>query len=138
EECLTGPEVSFFVLSDGRRALLLGTAQDHKRIFDDDRGPNTGGMGPFAPSPLMDEALTRRVMTDIIDPVIEGMADEGAPFCGFLYAGLMLTATGPKVIEFNVRVRDTEAQVVLPLLDEPLLPLLVAAASGQIRQSACR
>jgi len=138
EECLTGPEVSFFVVSDGTRALPLGSAQDHKRVFDDDRGPNTGGMGAFAPSPLVDAALQTRVMHEIVDPVIAGMAAEGQPFRGFLYVGLMLTATGPKVIEFNVRLGDPEAQVILPLVDEPLLPILVAAATGELRQSKCR
>jgi phosphoribosylamine---glycine ligase len=140
EECLTGPEVSFFVISDGRRALPIGTAQDHKRIFDDDRGPNTGGMGAFAPSrllPVTDELHTR-VMRDIVEPVIAGMETEGLPFRGFLYVGLMLTPSGPKVIEFNVRLGDPEAQVILPLLDEPLLPLLVAAAAGELRQTTCR
>ena len=138
EECLTGPEVSFFVVSDGKRSLPLGSAQDHKRVFDDDRGPNTGGMGAFAPSPLIDATLQTRVMREIVDPVIAGMAAEGQPFRGFLYVGLMLTAAGPKVIEFNVRLGDPEAQVILPLVDEPLLPILVAAATGQLRQSVCR
>jgi phosphoribosylamine---glycine ligase len=138
EECLTGPEVSFFVVTDGARALPIGSAQDHKRVFDDDRGPNTGGMGAFAPSPLVDRTLETRVMHEIVEPVIAGMAAEGRPFRGFLYVGLMLTATGPKVIEFNVRLGDPEAQVVLPLVDEPLLPILVAAATGELRQSTCR
>jgi phosphoribosylamine--glycine ligase len=138
EECLTGPEVSFFVVSDGMRALPIGTAQDHKRIYDDDRGPNTGGMGAFAPSPLADEALTARVMREIVEPVVEGMAAEGYPFRGFLYVGLMLTSAGPRVIEFNVRLGDPEAQVILPLVSEPLVPLLVAAASGTLRQTTCR
>ena len=137
EECLTGPEVSFFVISDGVRGLPIGTAQDHKRIFDEDKGPNTGGMGAFAPSPLMDEALHRRVMTEIVEPVIGGMAGEGDPFRGFLYVGLMLTPEGPKVIEFNVRLGDPEAQVILPLIAEPLLPLLTAAAAGALRQTTC-
>jgi phosphoribosylamine--glycine ligase len=138
EECLTGPEVSFFVLSDGQRAVPIGTAQDHKRIFDDDRGPNTGGMGAFAPSPLCDDALRARVMAEIVDPVIAGMAAEGNPFRGFLYVGLMLTASGPKVIEFNVRLGDPEAQVILPLIDEPLAPLLLAVADGRLDRRACR
>jgi phosphoribosylamine--glycine ligase len=141
EEYLTGPEVSFFVVSDGRRALPIGTAQDHKRIFDDDRGPNTGGMGAFAPSPLVPltgDALHARVMREIVDPVVAGMAVEGCPFRGFLYVGLMLTSDGPKVIEFNVRLGDPEAQVILPLIAEPLLPVLVGAASGALRQSTCR
>ena len=138
EECLTGPEVSFFAICDGSRAVPIGTAQDHKRVFDDDRGPNTGGMGAFAPSPLMDAALEARVMREIVDPVIAGMAAEGHPFRGFLFVGLMLTADGPKVIEFNVRLGDPETQVLLPLIDEPLLPLLVAGAAGSLRASSVR
>jgi phosphoribosylamine--glycine ligase len=138
EECLQGPELSFFVLSDGARALPLGTAQDHKRIFDDDCGPNTGGMGAFAPSPLADAPLVARIMHEIVEPAIRGMADEGHPYRGFLYVGLMLTADGPKVIEFNARFGDPEAQVVLPLVDEPLAPLLAAAAAGRLTQSSIR
>jgi phosphoribosylamine---glycine ligase len=137
EECLSGPEVSFFVLSDGLRALPIGTAQDHKRIFDGDRGPNTGGMGAFAPSPLVDAALQARVMREIVDPVIRGMAAEGTPFRGFLYVGLMLTADGPRVIEFNVRLGDPEAQVILPRIAEPLAPLLAAAARGSLEHDRC-
>ena len=138
EECLSGPEVSFFVVSDGSRAVPIGAAQDHKRIFDDDRGPNTGGMGAFAPSPLVDDALHHRAMSTIVNPVIAGMASEGHPFRGFLYVGLMLTADGPKVIEFNVRLGDPEAQVVLSRVAEPILPLLVAAAAGRLQQTTCR
>ena len=96
EECLSGPEVSFFVLSDGERAVPIGWAQDHKRIFDEDRGPNTGGMGAFAPSPLVDASLVERVMREIVEPVVAGMAEEGYPFRGFLFVGLMLTAGGPE------------------------------------------
>jgi phosphoribosylamine--glycine ligase len=138
EECLTGPEMSFFLVCDGKNAVAIGSAQDHKRIFDDDRGPNTGGMGAFAPSPLLDAALEARVMREIVEPVMAGMEAEGHPFSGFLYAGLMLTPSGPKVIEFNVRLGDPETQVVLPLVDEPLLPLLVAGATGALRQSSVR
>ena len=138
EECLTGPEVSFFVVSDGDRALPIGSAQDHKRLFDDDRGPNTGGMGAFAPSPLVDGPLQACVMHEIVEPVVAGMAAEGYPFRGFLYVGLMLTVAGPKVIEFNVRLGDPEAQVILPLFAEPLLPVLVAAAAGTLHQRTCR
>jgi phosphoribosylamine---glycine ligase len=138
EECLSGPEVSFFLVCDGTRALSIGSAQDHKRIFDGDRGPNTGGMGAFAPSPLFDRALESRVMQEIVDPVLAGMAAEGHPFRGFLYVGLMLTATGPNVIEFNVRLGDPEAQVVLPLIDEPLVPILAAAAGRALRQASVR
>ena len=138
EECLSGPEVSFFAICDGSNAVSIGTAQDHKRVFDDDRGPNTGGMGAFAPSTLMDAALSARVMREIVRPVIVGMATEGHPFRGFLFVGLMLTADGPKVIEFNVRLGDPETQVLLPLIDEPLLPLLVAGAAGSLRTTSVR
>jgi phosphoribosylamine--glycine ligase len=131
ERCLRGPEVSYFVLTDGTTAVTLGTAQDHKRAFDDDRGPNTGGMGAFAPSPLIDDALNARILAEIVEPVLAGMRDEGHPYTGFLYCGLMLTADGPGVIEFNARLGDPEAQVLLPL-GEPLLPLLQNAASGTL------
>jgi phosphoribosylamine--glycine ligase len=138
EECLTGPEISFFLICDGTRAVPIGTAQDHKRIFDEDRGPNTGGMGAFAPSPLVDAALEARIMREIVQPVVDGMAGEHRPFHGFLYVGLMLTPDGPKVIEFNVRLGDPEAQVLLPLIEEPLLPLLVAGAAGRLNQTSVR
>ena len=126
EELLTGPEVSFFVVANGVQYLPLLTAQDHKRIFDGDRGPNTGGMGAFSPSPLMNGALQQQIEKTIVQPVLNGMAAEGNPFRGFLYCGLMLTKDGPKVIEFNVRFGDPEAQVVLPLLG-PLAPVLVGS-----------
>lgn len=136
EECLSGPEVSFFVVSDGTRVVPIGTAQDHKRIFDYDEGPNTGGMGAFAPSPLMTPALHEQVMREVVRPVIDGMAAEGYPFCGFLYVGLMLTASGPRVIEFNTRLGDPEAQVILPRIEEPLAPLLASAARGALAQES--
>ena len=132
EECLRGPEVSFFVISDGTRAVPIGTAQDHKRVFDDDRGPNTGGMGAFAPSPLVTDAMSRRVMREIVEPVIAGMAAEGHPFRGFLYVGLMLTDSGPKVIEFNVRLGDPETQPLMHRMQSDFLPALLAAAEGRI------
>jgi len=137
EECLVGPEVSFFVISDGTRAIPITSAQDHKRIFDNDEGPNTGGMGAFAPSPLLDASTEAAVMADIIDPVLRGMRAEGTEYRGFLYAGLMMTCAGPKVIvpkviEYNVRFGDPEAQAVMPLVDGELLPLLVAAADGDL------
>jgi len=117
EELLTGPEVSFFVVANGEQYVPLLSAQDHKRIFDEDQGPNTGGMGAFSPSPLITDALQLQIEQTIVQPVLKGMAAEGNPFRGFLYCGLMLTPDGPKVIEFNVRFGDPEAQVVLPLLD---------------------
>ncbi len=131
EECLTGPEVSFFVLADGRRAIPIGSAQDHKRVFDDDRGPNTGGMGAFAPSPLLTPALEAEVMRTIVQPVLDGLPDDGG-YRGFLYVSLMLTPAGPKVIEFNVRFGDPETQVVWPLLGGNVTEVLHAAASGNL------
>jgi phosphoribosylamine---glycine ligase len=124
EEFMVGHEASYFVLTDGRRAMPLASAQDHKRIFDDDRGPNTGGMGAFAPSPLVTPSIERQVLDTIVNPVLRGMAADGHPFRGFLYVGLMLTANGPRVVEFNVRFGDPEAQVVFPMLDEDLSTLL--------------
>jgi phosphoribosylamine--glycine ligase len=138
EEFLVGREVSYFVLADGTSFVTLGSAQDHKRIFDGDRGPNTGGMGAFAPSPLMTPDIERRVINEIVRPVLEGLATEGRPFRGFLYAGLMLTASGPRVVEFNVRFGDPEAQVLLPMLDEPLSELLHAAAAGTLATRPAR
>jgi phosphoribosylamine--glycine ligase len=132
EECLTGPELSFFAIADGEAFRPLLSAQDHKRMLDGDRGPNTGGMGALAPSPLADAALQVRIEREIIRPVLAGMVSEGHPFRGFLYCGLMLTPEGPKVIEFNVRFGDPEAQVVLPLVEEPLAPMLMAAAEGRL------
>jgi len=138
EEFLVGQEASYFVLADGTNFVQLGSAQDHKRIFDDDRGPNTGGMGAFAPSPLITEEMSHRVCDEIVLPVLAGMDHEGNPYRGFLYVGLMLTADGPKVIEFNVRFGDPEAQVVLPMLDEDLAWLLGEAATGALPSRPAR
>jgi phosphoribosylamine--glycine ligase len=138
EECLVGPEVSFFVLCDGERALPLGTAQDHKRIFDGDRGPNTGGMGAFAPSPLMSDALTADVMRRVVEPALTGLREEGDPYRGFLYVSLMLTPAGPMVIEFNVRFGDPEAQVVMPWLEGDFARTLLASATTGIGRASLR
>jgi phosphoribosylamine--glycine ligase len=138
EEFMQGQEASVFALTDGRRAVLLPTAQDHKRAFDGDSGPNTGGMGAFAPSPLVDDQVLDRIRDTIIMPVIDGLRAEGREFRGFLYAGLMLTGDGPKVVEFNVRMGDPEAQVVLPMIDGDLAPLLRDAAAGRLGQDSCR
>jgi phosphoribosylamine---glycine ligase len=138
EERLEGREASYFVLTDGRNAVPLGSAEDHKRAYDGDRGPNTGGMGAYAPSALFDADVQARVMREIVDPVLEGMRVEGCEFRGFLYVGLMLTAGGPKVIEFNVRFGDPEAQVVLPRIASELAPMLAAAASGSLGAAAVR
>ena len=138
EECLTGPEVSFFVVSDGRRALPLPAAQDYKRAFDGDEGPNTGGMGAFAPTPLLTPALEREVLRDIVTPAIEGMRADGCEYRGVLYVGLMLTDAGPKVIEFNVRLGDPETQVVLPMIESGLAAVLRAAAQGRLPDAGWR
>lgn len=138
EEFLVGEEASYFVLADGTACVPLSSAQDHKRIFDDDRGPNTGGMGAFAPTPRVTPELERRVLDEIVGPVLDGMAHDGTPFRGFLYVGLMLTGDGPKVVEFNVRFGDPEAQVVLPRLDEELSWLLGAAATHALPSRPAR
>ncbi len=132
EECLQGEEVSFFALVDGRTALPLASAQDHKTALDGDRGPNTGGMGAYSPAPAMTPALTEAVMDSIIRPTVTAMADEGRPFRGVLFAGLMLTAEGPKLIEYNVRFGDPECQVLMLRLESDLLEALVAARAGRL------
>jgi phosphoribosylamine--glycine ligase len=135
EERLEGPEVSFFAIADGDRAWPLMSAQDHKRAYDDDAGPNTGGMGAFSPSRLVPPEMEARILQEIVTPVIDAMRDQGHPFRGFLYAGLMLTAEGPKVIEFNVRLGDPETQVVLPRLRADLAPVLLAASTDGLRRA---
>ena len=136
EQCLTGPEVSFFALCDGTRAIPLGSAQDHKRAYDDDKGPNTGGMGAFAPSPLMTAELQQMAMRDIAQRVMDGLkADGSGEYRGFLYISLMLTPTGPEVIEFNVRFGDPEAQVLLPAIEGDFAAALMACANGTLDQA---
>ena len=130
EEFLDGEEASFFALIDGRHALPLATAQDHKRVGDGDTGPNTGGMGAYSPAPCVTPEIEHQVMERIIAPTVRGMAAEGRPFKGVLYAGLMLTREGPKLIEYNVRFGDPECQVLLPRLMSDLLPALLAARDG--------
>jgi phosphoribosylamine--glycine ligase len=132
EDCLQGEEASLFALCDGTHALEIGTAQDHKRAFDGDQGPNTGGMGAYSPAPILTPETIERVMREIVRPTIAGMAAESCPFKGFLYAGLMLTADGPKLIEYNVRFGDPECQVVLPRLMTDLCQLLLGAIDGQL------
>jgi phosphoribosylamine---glycine ligase len=139
EERLSGPEVSVFGLSDGRRVRLLVPARDHKRIFDGDRGPNTGGMGAIAPPPDIDAAtFLAEVSRTVLGPCVDELRQRGTPFVGCLYAGLMLTAGGMRVLEFNARFGDPEAQVVLPLLDEPALELFVQCARGEIEAGSAR
>jgi phosphoribosylamine---glycine ligase len=132
EEFLTGEEASFFALVDGKTALPLATAQDHKRAFDGDKGPNTGGMGAYSPAPIMTPALCERVMEEIVTPTVKAMAEAGMPFKGVLYAGLMIADGAPKLIEYNVRFGDPEAQVLMLRLKSDLLPALVAVADGNL------
>jgi len=138
EEFLEGEEASFFCLCDGATALPFGTAQDHKRVGDGDTGPNTGGMGAYSPAPVLDEAILARTMAEIIEPTLKGMAEMGAPFTGVLYAGLMLTKDGPKLIEYNVRFGDPECQVLMMRLKEDLLALINAAVDGQLAHVSAR
>jgi phosphoribosylamine--glycine ligase len=134
EEKLLGEEASFFALCDGTRALPLASAQDYKRAFDGDEGPNTGGMGAISPAPMMTAALVERVMAEIIAPTLGAMRERGTPFQGVLYAGLMITAQGPKLIEYNARFGDPECQVLMLRLKSDLLPVLLAAAKGDLSQ----
>jgi phosphoribosylamine--glycine ligase len=132
EEFLVGEETSFFALTDGTNVVPLATAQDHKRVGDGDTGPNTGGMGAYSPAPAMTAALIKRTLAEIVRPTVAAMAARGTPFRGVLYAGLMLTATGPNLIEYNVRFGDPETQALMMRLDSDLLELLVATAQGRL------
>jgi phosphoribosylamine--glycine ligase len=136
EEFLTGEEVSFIVLSDGRRVVALEPSQDHKAVHDNDEGPNTGGMGAYSDVRILSEKKRSQVLETIIEPAIAGMSAEGRPFTGFLYAGLMLTKDGPKVLEFNVRLGDPETQALLPRLESDLVPAVIAAAQGELDQTS--
>src|SRR3984893_12028119 len=133
EEFLAGEEVSFFALCDGDSAIPLASAQDHKRVFDGDRGPNTGGMGAYSPAPALTPALTARVMDEIVLPTVRAMKARGTPFRGVLFAGLMLTSEGPKLIEYNVRFGDPECQVLMLRLMSDLLPALIASCDGMLK-----
>ncbi|WP_414463891.1 phosphoribosylamine--glycine ligase [Hyphomicrobium sp. DY-1] len=133
EEFLVGEEASFFALCDGVTALPLASAQDHKRVGDGDTGPNTGGMGAYSPAPIMTAEMTERVMTEIISPTVKEMAARGMPFKGILFAGLMITATGPKLIEYNVRFGDPETQVLMMRLKSDLLAALLATTDGVLK-----
>ena len=138
EEFLEGEEASFFCLCDGTTALPFGTAQDHKRVGEGDTGPNTGGMGAYSPAPVMTPEMVERTMREIIEPTMQGMAEMGCPFTGVLFAGLMITAEGPKLIEYNVRFGDPETQVLMMRLRDDLLVLLSAAADGQLSHMSVR
>jgi len=133
EEFLDGEEASFFALCDGETAIALTTAQDHKRAFDGDQGPNTGGMGAYSPAPNIDAAISARVMTEIIEPTLRAMRALGAPYKGVLYAGLMVTRDGPKLIEYNARFGDPETQVLMLRLMSDLVPALLASRDGQLK-----
>ena len=132
EDFLAGEEASFFALCDGTHALPLAAAQDHKRVGDGDTGPNTGGMGAYSPAPVVDAAMTERIMAEIVRPTLAGMRAEGRPFVGVLFAGVMIGPDGPRLIEFNVRFGDPECQALMPRLMSDLLPALIAAADGQL------
>lgn len=132
EEYMAGEEVSFFALCDGQRAMPFASAQDHKAVYDGDKGPNTGGMGAYSPATVLTPALTAQVMAEIVNPTIAKMAAEGTPYCGILFAGLMLTAKGPRLIEYNARFGDPETQAMVPRLKSDLLQVLYAAATGKL------
>ena len=131
EEYLEGEEASLFALVDGKRAIALASAQDHKRVGEGDTGPNTGGMGAYSPAPVLTPELQERAMREIIEPTARHMADAGTPFNGVLYAGLMLTADGPKLIEYNVRFGDPECEAIVPRIEGDFAALLHAVASGE-------
>ena len=133
EDCLVGEEASFFALCDGETAIPLASAQDHKRVFDGDQGPNTGGMGAYSPAPIMTPDMNQRVMDEIVFPTVRALARAGAPFKGVLFAGLMITKSGPQLIEFNVRFGDPETQVMMLRLMSDLVPALLAARDGQLK-----
>ncbi len=138
EERLVGEEASIIVITDGETALPFLPSQDHKRLLDADKGPNTGGMGAYAPAPVIDAALSKQIMAQIIDPTIRALSSEGLAFKGVLYAGLMMTADGPKVLEYNVRFGDPELQAILPLLKSDLVPILDDTVEGRLSMTQCQ
>jgi phosphoribosylamine--glycine ligase len=135
EECMTGPEISALAITDGIRVIPLALAQDHKRVGDGDKGPNTGGMGAYSPLPFLSDAQRERVTSDVLVPIVRGLAAEGIEYRGVLYAGLMLTAEGPKVLEFNCRFGDPETQALMPRVASGLSGALAAAAAGDLSNS---
>ena len=134
EEFMTGEEASLFAVCDGRDYVMLSSAQDHKRVFDGDKGPNTGGMGAYAPAPVVTPEVLEQVKKRIVEPTLEGMVAEGCPYRGTLYVGIMQTAEGPRVVEYNCRFGDPECQVVLPLYKGDVLELLYKAATGRLKE----
>jgi phosphoribosylamine---glycine ligase len=135
EEFMAGEEVSFFVLADGETLLVLGSAQDHKRAFDGDRGPNTGGMGAYAPAPVLTPDLAERALAEVVRPTLAELARRGTPYSGVLYAGLMLGEAGPRLVEYNVRLGDPEAQVIAMRLGAQLLDVFLACAEGRLAEA---
>lgn len=133
EEVMEGEEASFFVLCDGEHGLPLATAQDHKRAFDGEKGPNTGGMGAYSPAPVMTDAMIARTMKEIVNPTLRAMAAKGMPYKGVLFAGLMITKDGPKLVEYNARFGDPETQVLMLRLMSDLIPALLASVDGQLK-----
>jgi phosphoribosylamine--glycine ligase len=132
EDCLAGQEASILVITDSKEVIALASAQDHKRVFDNDQGPNTGGMGAYSPAPVVTPGLLQEIMDKIIYRTIDGLAKEGIDFRGVLYAGVMLTKDGPQALEFNVRFGDPETQAILPRLKSDLVEVMLAASSGQL------
>jgi phosphoribosylamine--glycine ligase len=138
EEWLQGPELSLLAFSDGRTVVPMLPARDHKRAYDNDAGPNTGGMGVYAPPPDVDETLVAEIMRTVLEPAVRGMAEQGTPYVGVLYAGVMLTASGPQVLEFNCRFGDPETQVILPMLDSDLAEIMLACIEGRLSPEMVR
>lgn len=135
EEFLVGEEASVLAFCDGRTVVPMVAAQDHKRVFDHDQGPNTGGMGAYAPAPVVTPALLEQIVKEVLEPTVRGMAQDGMPYHGVLYAGLMVTAQGPQVIEYNCRFGDPETQVILPLLESDLIEIAMACVRGELKPS---
>lgn len=138
EEALEGEEASILVMSDGKNKIALATSQDHKRVFDNDKGPNTGGMGAYSPAPIITKEIFDRISKEIIEPIINGMYEEGNVYKGILYAGVMLTKNGPKVLEFNVRFGDPETQAVLPRMQSDLVELMLASIDGTLKDKTIK
>ena len=138
EEFMQGEEASFFALCDGEHALPLATAQDHKRAFDGDKGPNTGGMGAYSPAPVMTDAICAQVMEEMIYPTLRALSAMGTPYRGVLFAGVMVTKDGPKLVEYNARFGDPECQVLMLRMMSDVLPALIACADGQLKNFSLR
>ena len=133
EECLIGEEASIIVVSDGKNVVPLASSQDHKRVFDGDKGRNTGGMGAYSPAPVVTDAVFKKIMDKVVLPMIKGMAEEGEPYKGVLYVGIMLTKEGPKVLEFNARFGDPETQAIMPRLKSDLVDLMMRSIEGRLK-----